>query len=112
MDLFDFVLRASGTQDLSSSKSKKMCREFLGISRDSITQLFEKGSRRNLKSNFGAFNTQWKLVSIWNPSLKYVSTFHFLTKMDEIFCGVKVDAMADGNKIFEESRSLEMPENG
>ena len=68
------------------------------------SQLFEKGSRRNLKSNFGAFNTQWKLVSNWNPSLKYLSTFHFLMKTAEIFCGVNLDVKAIGNYFL---RSLE-----
>ena len=68
---------------------------------DAITQLFEKGSRRNLKSHFGAFNTQWIFLSNWNPSLKYVSTFHFLTKLVEIFCGVNVDAKAAGTKFLE-----------
>ena len=58
-----------------------------------------KGSGRNLKSNFGAFNTQWIFLSNWNPSLKYVSTFHFLTKLVEIFCGVNVDAKAAGTKF-------------
>ena len=69
-----------------------------------LAQLFEKGSRRNLKSPFGAFNTQWKLVSYWNPSLKYLLTFQFLTKMAEIFCSVKGDSKADGNNFFEKSR--------
>ena len=63
------------------------------------TQLFERGSGRNLKSHFGAFNTQWIFLSNWNPSLKYVSTFHFLTKLVEIFCGVNVDAKAAGTKF-------------
>ena len=77
-----------------------------------LAQLFEKGSRRNLKSNFGAFNTQWKLVSIWNPSLKYLSTFHFLLKIAEIYFGVKEDARAAGNKFLRNLDSLEMLENG
>ena len=50
------------------------------------------GSGRNLKSHFGAFNTQCIFLSNWNPSLKYVSTFHFLTKPVEISCAVNVDA--------------------
>ena len=75
-------------------------------------QLFEKGSGRNLKSHFGAFNTQWKLVSNWNPSLKYLSTLHFLTKMAEIFCGVKGDAKAAGNNFLRILDTLEMLENG
>ena len=64
-----------------------------------LSPLFEKGSRRNSKSHFGAFNTQWKLVSNWNPSLKYLSTFHLLTKLAEISYGVKGDAKAAGNKL-------------
>ena len=63
------------------------------------SQLFERGSGRNLKSHFGAFNTQWTFLSNWNPSLKYVSTFHFLTKLIEFFCGVNVDAKAAGTKF-------------
>ena len=31
------------------------------------TQLFEKGSRRNLKSYFGAFNMQWSFGSKSEP---------------------------------------------
>ena len=75
-------------------------------------QLFEKGFWRNIKSHFGAFNTQWKLVSNWNPSLKYLSTLHFLTKMAEIFCGVKGDAKAAGNNFLRILDTLEMLENG
>ena len=67
-------------------------------------QLFETGSWRNIKSHFGAFNLQWALLSNWNPWLKYLSTFHFLTKMAEIFCGVKGDAKADRNNFLEKSR--------
>ena len=78
----------------------------------STTQLFEKGFRRNLKSCFGAFNTQWTLVSNWNPSLKYLSLFHFLMKMAEIFCGVKVDAKAAGNNLLGSLDTLEVLENG
>ena len=33
-------------------------------------------------------------VPMWNPSLKYLSTVHFLTKITEIFCGVKLDGQA------------------
>ena len=76
-----------------------------------ISQLFERGSRRNIKSHFGAFNLQWALLSNWNPWLKYLSTFHFLTKMAEIFCGVKVDAKASGNNFLRSLDSLEMLEN-
>ena len=76
------------------------------------SQLFEKGSRKNLKSHFGAFNTKWKLVSNWNPSLKYLSTFHFLTKLAEIFCGVKGDAKPAGNIFLRSLDTLEMLENG
>ena len=43
-------------------------------------------------------------MSNWNISLKNLSAFHFLVKMDEIFCGVRVDAKAAGNKFFGESR--------
>ena len=75
-------------------------------------QLFGKGSRRNLKYNFGALNTQWTLVSKWNPSQKYLSAFHFLTKMDEIFCDVKVDAKTAGNTFLRSLDTLEMLENG
>ena len=41
---------------------------------------------------------------ILEPLTKYLSTFQFLTKMAEIFCGVKGDAKADGNNFFEKSR--------
>ena len=85
---------------------------FSQISNIYQAQLFEKGSRRNLKSYFGAFNTQWKLVSYWNPSLKYLLTFQFLTKMAEIFCGVKGDAKAAGNNFLRSFDTLEMLENG
>ena len=77
-----------------------------------LTQLFERGSGRNLKSHFGAFNTQWTFLSNWNPSLKYFSTFHFLTKLVEIFCGVKVDAKAAGNNFLRSLDTLKMLENG
>ena len=50
-------------------------------------------------------------MSNWNPSLKYLSTFHFLTKMAEIFCGVKVDAKAAGNNFLMSVDTLEMLEN-
>ena len=43
-------------------------------------------------------------VPMWNPSLKYLSTVHFLTKITEIFCGVKLDAQAAGNN--EDFRAL------
>ena len=77
------------------------------------SQLFGKGSRKNLKSQFGAFiNTPWTLVSKQNPSLKYLSAFHFLTKMDEILCGVKVDAKTAGNNFLRSLATLEMLENG
>ena len=77
-----------------------------------MTQLFERGSRRNLKSYFGAFNTQWILVSNWKPSLKYLSTFYFFTKLVQFFCGVKVDAKAAGNNFLRSLDTLEMLENG
>ena len=32
-----------------------------------MSQLFEKGSRRNLKSYFGAFNMQWSFGSKSEP---------------------------------------------
>ena len=51
-------------------------------------------------------------MSNWNPSLKYLSTFHFLTKMVEIFCGVKVDAKAAGNNFLGRVDILEMLEKG
>ena len=77
-----------------------------------VSQLFERGSRRNIKSHFGAFNLQWALLSNWNPWLKYLSTFHFLTKMAEIFFGVKGDAKAAGNNFLRSLDTLEMLENG
>ena len=86
--------------------------QYLSLLTDQPPQLFEKGSGRNLKYHFGAFNTQWKLVSNWNPSLKYLSTLHFLTKMAEIFCGVKGDAKAAGNNFLRILDTLEMLENG
>ena len=43
-------------------------------------------------------------MSNWNISLKYLSAFHFLAKMDDTFCDVRVDAMAAGNIFFWESR--------
>ena len=73
-----------------------------------ISQLFEKGPGRNLKSHIGAFNTQCTLVSNWNPSLKYLSTFHFLTKQVKVFFGVKVDANAAGNNFLRSLDTLEM----
>ena len=42
------------------------------------------------------------------PLTKMLSTFHLLTKMAEIFCGVKVDAKAAENNFF---NTLEMLEN-
>ena len=83
---------------------------WINISLERRAQLFERGSRRNLKSHFGAFNTQCKLVSNWNPSLKYLSTFHCLMKMAEIYFGVKVDAMAAENNFLRGLDSLEMLE--
>ena len=57
-------------------------------------------------SYFGAFDTQWTLVSNLNPPLKHLSILDFvLTKMAEIFCGVKMDAMAAENNF---SRRLEI----
>ena len=44
--------------------------------------------------------------------LKYLSTFHFLTKMAEIFCGVKVNAKAAGNIFLRSLDTLEILENG
>ena len=76
------------------------------------SQLFEKGYRRNLKSHFGAFNIQWASVSNRNLSLKYFSILHFSTKMDETFCGVRVDAKAAGNNFLRSLDTLEMLENG
>ena len=38
-------------------------------------------------------------MSNWNISLKYLSAFHFLAKMNETFCGVRVDAKAAGNNL-------------
>ena len=72
------------------------------------TQLFGKGSGRHLKSNFGVFNTQWTLVPNWNRSLKYLSAFHFLTKTDDIFCGVNMDAMTAKNNFLRSLDTLEM----
>ena len=43
---------------------------------------------------------------------KYLSAFHFLTKMDEAFCGVRVDAKATGNKFLGSPDILEMLEKG
>ena len=51
-------------------------------------------------------------MSNWNISLKYLSAFHFLTKMDETFCGVRVDAKAAGNNFFGSLDILEMLEKG
>ena len=45
-------------------------------------------------------------------ALKYLSTFHFLTKMDETFCGVRVDAKAAGNNFLGSLEILEMLEKG
>ena len=41
----------------------------------------------------------------WNLSLKYLSAFHFLAKMDETFCDVRVDAKAAGNNFWESRHS-------
>ena len=51
-------------------------------------------------------------MSNWNISLKYLSAFHFLTKMDETFCGVRVDAKAAGNNFLGSLEILEMLEKG
>ena len=47
-------------------------------------------------------------MSNWNISLKYLSAFHFLTKMDQTFCGVRVDAKAAGDNFLECLDTLEM----
>ena len=47
-------------------------------------------------------------MSNWNISLKY----SFLTKMDDIFCGVRVDAKAAGNNFLGSLDILEMLEKG
>ena len=57
------------------------------------SQLFEKGYRRNLVSHFGAFKTQCKIGVKLEPLTK---AFHFSTKTDETFCGVRGDARAAG----------------
>ena len=51
-------------------------------------------------------------VFLLMTSLKYLSAFHFLTKMDEAFCGVRVDAKATGNKFLGSPDILEMLEKG
>ena len=51
-------------------------------------------------------------MSNWNPSLKYLSTFQVLTKLSEIFCGVKGDVKAAGNNFLRSLDTLEMLENG
>ena len=38
--------------------------------------------------------------------------FHFLTKLDEIFCGVKVDAYTAGNNFTRSLDTLEILKNG
>ena len=50
-------------------------------------------------------------MSNWNPSLKHWSTFNFLTKIAEIFCGVNGDARAAGNNFLRSLDNLEMLEN-
>ena len=44
-------------------------------------------------------------MSNWNISLKKLSAFHFLEKIDKIFCGVRVDAKAAGNNFWGHSKS-------
>ena len=51
-------------------------------------------------------------MSNWNISLKCMSAFHFLAKMDETFCGVRVDANAAGNNFLGSLDILEMLEKG
>ena len=51
-------------------------------------------------------------MSNWNISLKCMSAFHFLVKMDEPFCGVRVDANAAGNNFLGSLDILEMLEKG
>ena len=51
-------------------------------------------------------------MSNWNISQKNLSAFHFLEKMDETFCGVRVDAKAAGNNFWKSLDNLEMLENG
>ena len=46
-------------------------------------------------------------MSNWNISLKYLSAFHFLAKMNETFCGVRVDAKAAGNNFWDSRKRLE-----
>ena len=50
-------------------------------------------------------------MSNLNPPLKHLSILDFvLTKMAEIFCGVKMDAKASGNNFLRSLDSLEMLE--
>ena len=51
-------------------------------------------------------------MSNWNISLKNLSAFYFLEKMDEFFCGVRVDAKAAGNNFLGSLDILEMLEKG
>ena len=87
--LWTEIIHQGPIPELSPISAPHSCQPIL---LNCISQLFKRGSRRNIKSHFGAFNHQWALMSNWNPWLKYLSTFHFLTKIAGIFCGVKVDA--------------------
>ena len=51
-------------------------------------------------------------MSNWNISLKYLSAFHLLAKMDETFGGVRVDAKVAGNNLLGSLDILEMLEKG
>ena len=51
------------------------------------SQLFEKGSRRNLKSDFGAFNMQWSFGSKLETSTKIFVKISFFNKIPWIFFG-------------------------
>ena len=46
-----------------------------------VAQLFEKGSRRNLKSDFGAFNMQWSFGSKLETSTKIFVKISFFNKI-------------------------------
>ena len=80
--------------------------EFFGVWGAIIPQhsCLKKGSKRNIKSHFGAFNTLWALVSNWNCSQKNVLEIFFFTKISDFFV-VAVWMLGQLGIIFGESRN-------
>ena len=75
------------------------------------SQLFERASRRNIKSHFHGFNIQWDFGHNWNTLLKYFSWSHFCEFFFVLFQALKVDVGVSRNNFFRSLEMLEMLEN-